>query len=137
MFRSLLYDHSQRSSFALSSLQILRLFASSSCLFGMWLYVVYVCVCVCPMYLSVGCLVVNKKKNLGMMFLQKSYTYTRNISVPKTLLCITPDVSLTSVISWFHTLCVGPTWNFLTQTNTLESTPEYASFESSRSWRNK
>jgi len=26
-------------------------------LFGMWLYVVYVCVCV--MYLSVGCLVVN------------------------------------------------------------------------------
>jgi hypothetical protein len=34
------------------------LFASSSCLFGMWLYVVYVCACL--MYLSVGCLVVNQ-----------------------------------------------------------------------------
>jgi hypothetical protein len=56
MFRSLLYDHPQGSSFVLSALPILRLFASSSGLFGMWLYVVYVCVC--PMYLSVGYLVV-------------------------------------------------------------------------------
>jgi hypothetical protein len=46
MFRSLLYDHPQESSFVLSALPLLRLFASSSCLFGMWLYVVYVCVCV-------------------------------------------------------------------------------------------
>jgi hypothetical protein len=45
MFRSLLYGHPQGSSFVLSALQLLRLFASSSCLFGMWLYVVYVCVC--------------------------------------------------------------------------------------------
>jgi hypothetical protein len=37
------------------------LFASSSCLFGMWLYVVYVCACL--IYLSVGCLVVNSKKS--------------------------------------------------------------------------
>jgi hypothetical protein len=57
MFRSLLYDHPQGSSFVLSALPLLRLFASSTCLFSMWLYVVYVCVC--PMYLSVGCLVVH------------------------------------------------------------------------------
>jgi hypothetical protein len=56
MFWSLLYDHPQGSSFVLSALPLLRLFASSRCLFRMWLYVVYVCVC--PMYLSVGCLVV-------------------------------------------------------------------------------
>ena len=37
-------------------LLLLCLFASSSCLFGMWLYVVYVRACL--MYLSVGCLVV-------------------------------------------------------------------------------
>jgi hypothetical protein len=47
MFRSLLYDHPQVSSFVLSALPLLRLFASSNCLFGMWLYVVYVCVFVC------------------------------------------------------------------------------------------
>jgi hypothetical protein len=51
IFLSLLYDHPQGSSFVLSALPLLRLFASSSCLFGMWLYVVYaracVCVCVC------------------------------------------------------------------------------------------
>jgi hypothetical protein len=40
MFRSLLYDHPQELPFVLSVLQLLRLFASSSCLFGMWLYVV-------------------------------------------------------------------------------------------------
>jgi hypothetical protein len=34
------------------------LFASSSCLFGMWHYVV--CVCACLMYFSVGCLVHNQ-----------------------------------------------------------------------------
>jgi hypothetical protein len=47
MFLSLLYDHPQGSYFVLSVLPLLRLFASSNCLFGMWLYVVYVCVCVC------------------------------------------------------------------------------------------
>jgi hypothetical protein len=46
MFWSLLYDHPQGSSFVLSALQLLRLFASPSCLFCMRLYVVYVCVCV-------------------------------------------------------------------------------------------
>jgi len=38
-------------------LLFLCLFVSSSCLFGMWLYVVYVCACL--MYLSVGWLVVH------------------------------------------------------------------------------
>jgi hypothetical protein len=45
IFRSLLYDHPQGSSFVLSALPLLRLFASSRRLFGMWLYVVCVCVC--------------------------------------------------------------------------------------------
>jgi hypothetical protein len=54
MFRSLLYDHPQGSSFILSALPFLRLFASSSCLFGMCLYVVYVCVCVCVRPTYVG-----------------------------------------------------------------------------------
>jgi hypothetical protein len=40
MFRSLVYDHPQGLSFVLSVLPLLRLFASSSCLFGIWLYVV-------------------------------------------------------------------------------------------------
>jgi hypothetical protein len=44
MFRSLLYDRPQGSSFVLSALPLLRLFASSSCLFGVC---VRVCVCVC------------------------------------------------------------------------------------------
>jgi hypothetical protein len=47
MFRSLLYDHPQGLSFVLSALPLLRLFASSCCLFGMWQYVACVCVCVC------------------------------------------------------------------------------------------
>jgi len=38
-------------------LLLLCLFALSSCLFGMWLYIIYVCECL--MYLSVGGLVVN------------------------------------------------------------------------------
>ena len=45
-------------------LLLLCLFASSSCLFGMWLYVVYVSACL--MYLSVGCLVVFTTKLFGM-----------------------------------------------------------------------
>jgi hypothetical protein len=47
MFQSLLYDHPQGLSFILSALPLLCLYASSFCLFGMWLYVVCVCVCVC------------------------------------------------------------------------------------------
>ena len=47
MFRSQLFDHLQGVVFlAQCCYYILCLFASSSCLFGMWLYVVYVCVCV-------------------------------------------------------------------------------------------
>jgi len=48
MFRSQLFDHLQGAVFpCLVLLLLLCLFASSSCLFGMWLRVVYVCVCVC------------------------------------------------------------------------------------------
>jgi uncharacterized membrane protein SpoIIM required for sporulation len=35
---------------------------ASSCLFGMWLYVVYLCACL--MYLSVGCLVVSSQYHI-------------------------------------------------------------------------
>ena len=53
MFRSQLFDHPQGTVFrAQCCYYLLCLFASSSCLFGMWLYVVYVCSCL--MYLSVG-----------------------------------------------------------------------------------
>jgi hypothetical protein len=38
-------------------LLLLCLFASSSCLFGMWLHIIYVCECL--MYLSMGGLVVH------------------------------------------------------------------------------
>ena len=58
MFRSQLFDYLQGPSFMLSAVTT-SLFASSSCLFGMWLYVVYVCACL--MCLSVGCLVVNNQ----------------------------------------------------------------------------
>jgi len=45
MFRSQLFDHLQGVVFrAQYCYYLLCLFASSSCLFGMWLYVVYVCV---------------------------------------------------------------------------------------------
>jgi len=58
MFRSQLFDHLQGVVFrAYCCYYLLCLFASSSFLFGMWLYVVYVYTCL--MYLSVGCLVVN------------------------------------------------------------------------------
>jgi hypothetical protein len=46
MFRSLLYDHPQGSYSVLSALPLLRLLACFViCLFGMWLYAVYVYVC--------------------------------------------------------------------------------------------
>jgi hypothetical protein len=41
----------------LSAVTTSLMFASSSCLFGMWLYIIYVCECL--MYLSVGGEVVN------------------------------------------------------------------------------
>jgi hypothetical protein len=57
MFRSLFYDHPQGLSFVLSAFTTFPLLASSFAFFGMWPYAVYVYVC--PVYLSVGCLVVN------------------------------------------------------------------------------
>jgi hypothetical protein len=70
------------------------------------------------------------------MFLKISFTYTKNSRGPKTLLCSTPEVTLTSLDSSPPTLTlyVRPTRNSLTQTTTLKSTPEAASFVSSRSW---
>jgi hypothetical protein len=50
MFRSLLYDHPQGSSFILSALPLLGLFCFVQLLIGMWLYVVYVCMC--PTYVG-------------------------------------------------------------------------------------
>jgi hypothetical protein len=73
------------------------------------------------------------------MLLQISLTYTRNSSEPKTLPCGTPEVTRTSLDSRppTLTLCVRHTRNSLTQTTTLESTPEAVSFLSSRSWGTK
>jgi hypothetical protein len=69
MFRSLLYDHPQGSSFVLSALSLLRLLTSSftysvcGCMPSMCMCVRCTCLWVvwsfmCPVYLSVGCLVV-------------------------------------------------------------------------------
>ena len=64
------------------------------------------------------------------MFLQISFTYTSNSSGPKTLPCGTLEATLTYLDSCPPTLtfCVRPTTNSLTQTTTLESTLEAASF---------
>ena len=72
-------------------------------------------------------------------FLQISLTYTRNSSGLKTLPCGTPEFILTSLDRCRPTVtfCVRPTSNSLTQTTTLVSTPEIASFVSSRSWGTK
>jgi peptidoglycan/LPS O-acetylase OafA/YrhL len=56
MFRSLFQDHLQGSSFALSAPTTLQLPASSFVFVGMWSYALYLYVC--PVYLSVCCLVV-------------------------------------------------------------------------------
>jgi hypothetical protein len=61
MFRSLFYDHLQESSFVLSAFTTFRLPASS--------FVLLVCghipsICMCPVYLCVGCLVVNTTRQL-------------------------------------------------------------------------
>ena len=55
MFRSQLFDHLQ--GVVLRASAITTFSACLRRLFGMWLYVVYVCACL--IYLSVGCLVVN------------------------------------------------------------------------------
>ena len=57
----------------------LCLFASSSCLFGMWLYVVYVCACL--LYLSVGCLVVNSSQP-NISYTSTSGTHTHRQHTP-------------------------------------------------------
>jgi hypothetical protein len=59
MFRSLLYDHPQGSSFVLSAFTTFRMLASS--------FAFLICgrmpsMCMCPVYLSVGCLVVNSSR---------------------------------------------------------------------------
>jgi len=74
---------------------------------------------------------------LESIFLQISFTFTRNNSGPKRLPRGTTEVNLTSLNSCSPTLtlCVQPTRKSLTQSTTLQSTPEAASFVSSRSWR--
>jgi hypothetical protein len=56
MFRSLLQNHLQGSSFALSAPTTLQLPASSFVFVGMWSYALYLLVC--SVYLPVCCLVV-------------------------------------------------------------------------------
>jgi hypothetical protein len=75
---------------------------------------------------------------LQSMFLQISFTYTWNSSGPKTLSCGTTKFALTSLDSWPLTLthCVQSTRNSLTQTITVESTPNAGSSVSSQSWWN-
>ena len=72
---------------------------------------------------------------LQAMFLQISFTYTRDSSETK-LPCGTPEVTLTSLDSCppTLTLCLRPTRYLLTQTTTLESTPEVASSVSCGRW---
>ena len=67
---------------------------------------------------------------LESLFLQISFTYTRNSNGPKTLTCVTSEVTLTYLDSFppTLTLSVRPTRNSPTQMTTLESTPEAASF---------
>ena len=57
-------------------LLLLCLFASSSCLFGMWLYVVYVCACL--MYLSVGYLVVKSQPNIPQTSTPSTHTHRQH-----------------------------------------------------------
>jgi hypothetical protein len=45
-------------------------------LFGMWLYVVYVCACL--MYLSVGCLVVNSQPNIPQTSTSDTHTHRQH-----------------------------------------------------------
>jgi len=62
-------------------LLLLCLFASSNCLFGVCLYVVYVCACL--MYLSLGCLVVKPnipQTNTSGMHTHRQHTDTYQIN---------------------------------------------------------
>jgi len=71
-----------------------------------------------------------KSLTLETMFLQISFTYTRNRSGTKIFPCGTPEVTLTSLDSCPSTLtlCVRRTRNSLTQTTTFESTSEASLF---------
>ena len=90
------------------------------------------------LFLIFLCIIQSSVKSLILesLSLQISFTYTRNSSGPKMLPCGTPDVILLSLDSCPPTLTlyVRPARNSRTQTTTLKSTPEVASFISSRSW---
>jgi hypothetical protein len=64
----------------LKLLLFLFLFASSSCLFGMWLYVVYVCACL--NYLCVEYLVVNTTKHPTHKYIRHAHTLTTYSHIP-------------------------------------------------------
>ena len=72
---------------------------------------------------------------LDSMFLQITFTFTTNNSVPKTLRCVTSEFNLTSLNSFppTLTLSVPPTSNSFAQTTILEYTPRTDSFVSSLS----
>ena len=61
-------------------LLLLCFFASSSCLLGMWLYVVYVCAWL--MYLSVWCLVVKQPKHHTDNYIRHAHTQTTYSRIP-------------------------------------------------------
>jgi hypothetical protein len=80
MFWSLLYDHPQGLSFVLSAFTTFSLACFVICLFGMWPYAVYVYVC--PVYLSVGCLVVKRPDN-PQTGTPNTYKYMAYSHIPK------------------------------------------------------
>ena len=76
---------------------------------------------------------------LESMFLQISFTYTRNSSGSKTLPCGTPEITFTllNICPPTLTLYVRRTRNSLIKATTLESALEAANFISSQSWGTK
>ena len=101
MFRSQLFDHLQGAVLrALVLLLLLCLFASSSCLFGMWLYVVYVCACL--MYLSVGCLVVSEP-SIPQTSTSGTHTHTSDVLVCGMFGCFTTKHPTDKYIRRAHT----------------------------------
>ena len=74
MFRSQLFDHLQGVVFRAQCC-----YCFSVCLrrlFGMWLYVVYVCACL--MYFSVGCLVVSSQPNIPQTSISGTHTHRQH-----------------------------------------------------------
>jgi hypothetical protein len=73
------------------------------------------------------------------VFLQTSIPYVRNRKGLNKLSCATPDITQTSCVNCppTLTLCVRLKRNFLTHATTIESTPEFPIFISSRSCRTK